>query len=54
MERMKWRKSIEVAGASGGALVSDSKDPDGPRLAFGPQEWRAFAARVKADANSPR
>ena len=64
MERMKWRKStysganggncIEVAAASGGALVRDSKDPDGPRLAFGPQEWRAFAARVKADANSPR
>lgn len=28
--------------------VRDSKDPDGPKLAFSPREWRAFLAGVKA------
>ena len=28
--------------------VRDSKDPDGPRLVVTPDEWRAFAAGVKA------
>ena len=28
--------------------VRDSKDPAGPRLNFGPEEWRRFAASVKA------
>ena len=28
--------------------VRDSQDPDGPRLAFGRGQWRAFAAAVKA------
>jgi hypothetical protein len=38
----------EVATAPGAVLVRDSKDPDGPRLAFGPRAWRAFAHRVKS------
>ena len=37
---------IEVA-TSGCVLVRDSKNPDGGRLAFSPQAWRAFAARIK-------
>jgi hypothetical protein len=54
-----WRKSIyrssssnctEVAVAPGAVLVRDSKNPDGPRLAFGPDTWRAFADRVKTGA----
>jgi len=60
MEVMKapaWRKSsysgsgggncTEVAAVPGAVLVRDSKDPDGPRLAFSPQAWEAFAGRVK-------
>lgn len=64
MESMSatWRKSsysgsgggecIEVADAPGAVLVRDSKNPYGPRLAFGRQAWEAFAAQLKADARS--
>lgn len=55
----RWRKSsysgtnggncVEVAHNLPGAVaVRDSKDPDGPKLAFGPDEWLAFTAGVKA------
>ncbi|MBB4774693.1 hypothetical protein F4557_003111 [Actinomadura catellatispora] len=27
--------------------VRDSKDPDGPKLVFGPGAWQTFAGRVK-------
>lgn len=37
----------QVACVPGAVLVRDSKDPDGPRLAFGPRAWQEFAARVK-------
>jgi hypothetical protein len=57
---LEWRKAtyssgnggncIEVATAGHTVAVRDSKDPDGPRLAFGMQAWQAFAARVKASA----
>lgn len=56
----RWRKSqrsngqaecVEVAATRPGIIaVRDSKDPDGTRLAFGPAQWRAFAAQVKATA----
>jgi hypothetical protein len=40
---------VEVAAAGGQAIaVRDSKDPEGPMLAFGPGEWRAFTDQVKA------
>jgi len=54
-----WRTSSQ-SGANGGGCVEvaqlpaavvavrDSKDPDGPKPAFSPQEWRAFVAGVKA------
>ncbi len=52
-----WRKSsysgnsggncTEVATAPGAVLVRDSKDPDGARLAFSAEAWRAFAAKVR-------
>lgn len=55
---VQWRKSsrsahqggecVEVAGLAPEIAVRDSKDPDGPRLAFGAVEWRTFAQRVKA------
>jgi len=57
---LSWRKSsysggsggncAEVATVPGAILVRDSKDADGPRLAFGRQAWEAFAAKVKQQA----
>ncbi|TDB86347.1 DUF397 domain-containing protein [Actinomadura sp. 7K534] len=53
-----WRKSsrsghqggecVEVAALAPAVAVRDSKDPDGPSLAFGAAAWRVFADRVKA------
>ncbi|WP_422755058.1 DUF397 domain-containing protein [Micromonospora sp. WMMD708] len=51
----RWRKStrsgpdggncVEVAdNLSGVVAVRDSKDPEGPVLAFGPDTWREFVA----------
>ncbi len=31
----------------GGHALRDSKNPDGPKLIFTPDEWRAFTERVK-------
>ncbi|GAA0595994.1 DUF397 domain-containing protein [Actinomadura livida] len=55
---IQWRKSsrsghqggecVEVAALAPAVAVRDSKDPDGPRLAFGAAAWRVFAGRVKA------
>ena len=63
MERLDgalWRKStysgangaqcVEVGTATGSVLVRDTKNPDGPRLAFGRGAWENFAARVKQEA----
>lgn len=58
VEVASWRKSrrsqnnggcVEV-GACGccGTAVRDSKDPDGPKLAFGVAAWRVFHADVVA------
>jgi hypothetical protein len=54
-----WRKS-SYSGNNGGAcvevattdrvLVRDTRDREGPVLAFGRQAWEAFAAKVKAEA----
>ncbi|MFB4305856.1 DUF397 domain-containing protein [Actinomadura sp. GTD37] len=54
----QWRKSsysggqggdcVEVAALVSAVALRDSKDPEGPRLAFAAAEWRAFARRVKA------
>jgi uncharacterized protein DUF397 len=54
-----WRKS-SYSGSNGGACVEvarnlpgvvamrDSKNPAGPRLAFGTAQWAAFAAAIKS------
>lgn len=58
LERADWRKStfsssnggncVEVARNLPGLIaVRDSKDPDGPALAFTPADWEAFTARLK-------
>jgi hypothetical protein len=58
LSRAEWRKSswsggnagdcVEVARNLPGAVaVRDSKDPDGPKLTFTPDEWVAFTAGIK-------
>lgn len=53
----RWRKSTRSSGQGGACVevadnlpgvvaVRDSKDPAGPVLAFAPDAWRAFVARV--------
>jgi hypothetical protein len=59
LTRATWRKSsysgnnggncVEVAAARKIA-IRDSKDPNGPVLAFAPKDWRRFADRIKAGA----
>ncbi|HUY52361.1 MAG TPA: DUF397 domain-containing protein [Streptosporangiaceae bacterium] len=57
-DTVQWRKS-SYSGSNGGACVEvavlpdasravrDSKDPDGPNLAFAPEEWQDFTAAVR-------
>jgi hypothetical protein len=63
MHDFQWRKSshsgntgncVEVADAWHAVAVRDSKDPSGPRLAFAPHQWQAFALEVKAGQHSLR
>ena len=54
--RMRWRKStyssgnggdcVEVANAPRTVAVRDSKDPQGPALAFTPARWQAFTCAL--------
>jgi Domain of unknown function (DUF397) len=58
MEGVNWWKSsysggasgncAEVAAVAGTVLVRDSKNPDGPCLAFGHSVWEAFAVSLRA------
>jgi len=59
LSRARWRTSshsggngacVEVAAARALVAVRDSKDPDGPRLAFTAGAWRAFAGRTRRAA----
>ncbi|GAB1645195.1 hypothetical protein KRMM14A1259_56180 [Krasilnikovia sp. MM14-A1259] len=52
-----WRKStrsaanghcVEIAQVAGEVLVRNSRDPEGPVLAFGAAGWRAFLSGVRA------
>jgi Domain of unknown function (DUF397) len=56
-----WRKSsysssnggacVEVASVGDAVVaVRDSKNPDGPKLAFPAEQWRAFTREIKAGA----
>jgi hypothetical protein len=55
---IRWRKSsrsaqhggecIEIADAASAIIVRDSKDPNGPQLAFAPAAWRMFTNNLKA------
>jgi Domain of unknown function (DUF397) len=58
MSQVTWRKA-SYSGSNGGGCVEvastpavtvavrDSRDPDGPALAFAPSGWQAFTARIK-------
>jgi Domain of unknown function (DUF397) len=59
LTRANWRKSsysngnggacVEVAqNLPGVVAVRDSKDPEGPKLIFGPGQWAAFTSGIKA------
>jgi len=60
MTSATWRKSsysgnnggncIEVGTVSRVIAVRDSKDPQGPVLAFGAKDWQRFTDGVKAAA----
>ena len=52
----EWRKStysssnsncVEVRASADGVDVRDSKDREGPKLGFTPDEWRAFVRGIK-------
>ncbi|WP_207943483.1 DUF397 domain-containing protein [Actinomadura sp. KC345] len=63
---LRWRKStysdnqggdcVEVAGLDGAwedsrvVMVRDSKDADGPVLAFAPSAWRGLSTRIRSGA----
>ncbi|WP_433468714.1 DUF397 domain-containing protein [Spirillospora sp. CA-128828] len=57
MRGVTWRKSswtgsqgndcVEIAPVQRMVAVRDSKDPDGPVLAFGARAWSAFIADLK-------
>jgi hypothetical protein len=56
--RTAWRKSthsgngggncIEVADVTRHVAVRDSKNPDGPRLTFAREAWRAFSRDIQS------
>ena len=55
--KIRWRKSshsggnggecVELASAPGVVAVRDSKDPDGPKLLVGSEEFAALVASLK-------
>ncbi|MER7547773.1 DUF397 domain-containing protein [Spirillospora sp. NPDC127506] len=55
--KIRWRKSshsggnggecVELASAPGVVAVRDSKDPDGPKLLVGREEFAALVASLK-------
>ena len=61
LTRIRWRKStysstnggecVEVGTAARTVAVRDSKDPQGPALAFTPARWQAFTRTVKDPAH---
>jgi hypothetical protein len=63
LSRIRWRKAtystgnggncVEVGTAPRAVAVRDSKDPEGPNLAFAPGRWQDFTRSVKNDQTAP-
>ncbi|MDN3359290.1 DUF397 domain-containing protein [Actinomadura sp. DC4] len=60
--RARFRKStysdggegcVEAATLNAARLVRDSKDPDGPTLAFTPAAWTSFLDQIKQGRFDP-
>lgn len=59
LSRAVWRKSVrsqpegqncvEIAALGDIVAVRDSKNPHGPKLVLGQDEWRHFTTRIKRD-----
>jgi hypothetical protein len=57
MDMIIWRKSSYSSGNGGNCVeaanightvaIRDSKNPSGPKLAFRPDDWRAFTRSLK-------
>jgi hypothetical protein len=57
LSRIEWRKAsfstgnggacVEVATIAHVVAVRDSKDPDGPKLAFTAEAWDSFIKHIK-------
>ena len=60
LNRIEWRKAsystgnggncVEVGSAARAVAVRDSKNPDGPKLAFSREGWQRFTLAVKSGA----
>jgi Domain of unknown function (DUF397) len=61
LSRAEWRKASYSTGNGGNCVevaqnlpgivaVRDSKDPDGPALAFAPASWQALLDGIKSGA----
>lgn len=58
LSHIEWRKAsysstnggncVQVGTTACAVAVRDSKDPDGPKLAFAPDSWQAFTNSVKS------
>ena len=56
LSQAEWRKSRRSSGGNGCVEVArnlpgvvgvrDSKDPDGPALVVGPEDWRTFLTQL--------
>jgi Domain of unknown function (DUF397) len=61
LSHIEWRKAsysstnggncVEVGTTGQTVAVRDSKNPDGPKLAFGPGSWRAFTSSMRSGAD---
>ena len=61
MDELVWRRSsicgnstcVEMASDFQAVYLRDAKDPDGPRLTFSHETWRAWIAGIKNDDATP-
>lgn len=65
VSHLMWRKSSYSGGEGGNCVevatnvpatiaIRDSKDPDGPQLAFAPEAWSTFIDSVRGGEFAPR